>query len=130
LAFLAGLWVDVPAERLRGMSLDAQLQHILDEAKRAGVAAYGDLEQGRRWFSVWKAHLEAMHRYTAPRWDGEVQFFRAAELLPRMPRFMEQAWSERCSVLRLEVVPGNHESMLQPPHAQGLGARLARLLPD
>ncbi|QSQ25382.1 acyltransferase domain-containing protein [Pyxidicoccus parkwayensis] len=130
LAYLAGLWVEVPAARLRGLSLDAQLQLILDEARRAGVQAFADLEQGRRWFAVWKNNLEALVRYPAPRWEGEVQFFRAAERLPRMPRFMEQAWTERCSALRVEIVPGNHESMLLPPHAHVLGARLARLLPD
>jgi phthiocerol/phenolphthiocerol synthesis type-I polyketide synthase E len=130
LAYLAGIWVDVPAERLRGLTPDARLQHIMDASARAGVQAFATVEQGRRWFAVWKANLEAMLRYTAPRWDGEVQFFRAAERLPRMPAFMEQAWTERCTVLRLEVVPGNHESMLRPPHAQGLGARLARLLLD
>jgi thioesterase domain-containing protein len=130
LAYFAGGWVEVSAERLRGMTLDARFQHIIDEATRAGVPSFATVEQGRLFFEVWKANVEAMFQYTAPRWEGEVQFFRAAELLPRMPAFMEQTWVERSQALRLEVVPGNHESMLRPPHAEGLGARLARLLPD
>ncbi len=130
LASLAEGWAEVPVELLRGLPLDIQLQRIIDEAARAGAQAFASVEQGRRLLSVWKANFEAMHRYTAPRWEGEVQFFRAAERLPRMPALMEQAWAERCMAVRLEIVPGNHESMLRPPHAEGLGARLARLLPD
>jgi phthiocerol/phenolphthiocerol synthesis type-I polyketide synthase E len=126
LSFLVKPWLELPPERLRGLSLDAQLQLVLDEAARTGVEVlFSDVERGRRLLRVWMANTEAMYRYTAPRWEGgELQFFRAAEVAPRLPPRVEQTWIELGAAVRVEVVPGDHTSMLLPPHLEGLAARL------
>ncbi|MGZ3461575.1 MAG: thioesterase domain-containing protein, partial [Archangium sp.] len=123
-------WVDIPPGTLRGLSLDAQLQRVIDEATRASLELFfTDVERGRRLLRVWKANVNAMYRYTAPRWEGgELQFFRALELQPRMPDHLEQAWIDLCSAVRIEVVPGDHLTMMLPPHVEGLAARIRSFL--
>jgi thioesterase domain-containing protein len=120
----------MPPERLRGLSPGAQLQTVLDEAKRVGVEELcSDVERGRRLLQVWMANIAAMPRYAAPRWEeGELQFFRAAESEPELPVHPELAWIGRCGSVRVEVVPGGHTSMLQPPHVERLAARLRACL--
>ncbi|WNG36159.1 acyltransferase domain-containing protein [Archangium violaceum] len=89
----------------------------------------GSLEQERQLLRMWKTHVEALYRYTAPRWEtGELQFFRAAELQPRMPDHLELPWLDRCSAVRVEVVSGSHTSMMFSPHVEGLAARLRACL--
>ncbi|MFY0521998.1 hypothetical protein ACN28I_01905 [Archangium gephyra] len=132
-ALLAGLmasWVDLPAAALRGLPAEVQLQMVLDEAARRGVEPpFPDVERGLRFFRVWKNHVEALHRYTAPRWErGALDFFRAAELQPGRPEQLERAWMGRCPVVRVEVVPGDHDSMMRPPHVDGLAARIRACL--
>ncbi|WP_375773025.1 hypothetical protein NR798_19755 [Archangium gephyra] len=45
-----------------------------------------------------------------------------------MPSHLELAWTDRCAAVRVEVVPGDHISMMLPPHVDGLAARLRACL--
>ncbi|WP_052519231.1 amino acid adenylation domain-containing protein [Archangium violaceum] len=130
LAGMVASWVELPAEALRGLPTETQLQKVLDEAARRGIEPpFPDIERGLRFLRVWRSHAEALHRYTAPRWErGALQFFRAAELQPGRPEHLERAWLDRCSAVRVEVVPGDHDSMLRPPHVDGLAARIRACL--
>ncbi|WP_375773016.1 acyltransferase domain-containing protein [Archangium gephyra] len=130
LASMVASWVDLPAKALRGLPVEAQLQAVIDEAARRGTEpAFSDVERGLRFLRVWRTHVEALLRYTAPRWErGELQFFRAAELHPEMPSHLELAWTDRCAAVRVEVVPGDHNSMMLPPHVDGLAARIRACL--
>ncbi|WNG56962.1 acyltransferase domain-containing protein [Archangium gephyra] len=108
-------------------------QRFEDEAKRMrGEALFSEPGRGERLLRVWKTNLEALSRYTIAPWEGGVlQFFRAAEREPWMPEHPELAWIGRCEAVSVEVVPGGHTSMLQPPHVERLAARLrARLTGD
>jgi len=132
LSSLAREWIAIDPERLRGLSRDAQLQCVLDEARRTGVdLGFSDVEQGRRLLGIWKNNVHAMYRYVAPRWDdGELQFFRAIDGDPRNPERPESTWIDRCRAVRVEVTTGNHTSMLKAPHALRLGTRLRACLTD
>lgn len=128
LAFLVRHGPIGPA-RLRSLPLDAQLQLVLDEAKRlSGEIGFADVATGRLLLRVWRNNLDAMRRYTAPAWpDGEIQFFMADEPSDYLPPHLERAWIGRCAV-RVDRAPGDHLTMVQPPHAAVLGAKLqARL---
>jgi thioesterase domain-containing protein len=107
LAGMVASWVDIPVGALRGLLAEAQLQAVLDEAARKGLdPAFPVVERGLRFLRVWRSHAEALHRYTAPRWEGgALQFFRAAELQPGRPELLERDWTDRCSAVRVEVVP-------------------------
>lgn len=130
LSFLVRDWFQVSPERLRGLSPDARLQLVLEEAERAGVEAlFSDIERGRRMLQVWMANAEAMYRYPAPRWEGgELQYFRAAEVAPGLPPRGETAWIELGPSVRVDVVPGDHLGLLRPPHLEGLAARIRKCL--
>jgi phthiocerol/phenolphthiocerol synthesis type-I polyketide synthase E len=114
---------------LRGLSLDDQLARVIDAAAAAGAALpFSDLAQGRRLVAVWRNNARALRSYTAPPWpDGEVQYFVAAEQHPAMPPHLERAWIGRCA-LRIEVVPGDHVTMVMPPHAATLATRIRTVL--
>jgi thioesterase domain-containing protein len=130
LAGMVASWVDLPAGALRGLPAEAQLQKVLDEAARRGIEPpFPDVERGLRFLRVWRSHAEALHRYTAPRWEGgALQLFRAAELQPGRPARLGSGWADRCSEVRVEVVPGDHDSMLLPPHVDVLAARIRACL--
>jgi thioesterase domain-containing protein len=118
-------WLAIAADELRGQALARQLELVLDRAARAGAPlAFSTVEQGLRLHRVWRASFEALHAYAAPPWPhGELQYFRAAER-GRQPANPELAWIGRCARVTVEVAPGGHASMLLPPHAEPLGARI------
>jgi thioesterase domain-containing protein len=129
-AELVSAWCSVPPERLRDLPVTGQLQLVLDEAARTGArSSFASVDQGVQLLAVWRANFAALHGYAAPPWPrGELQFFRAAERDPRQPDHPELAWIGRCARVTVEVVPGGHTSMLLPPHAGQLGARIRTYL--
>ena len=125
IAAFAARPVGVARDQLRGRPLDAQLQLLLDEARRTGTEiAFSDLAAGRRMMRIWRNNFDAMWRYPAPPWpDGEVQFFAATERDDFLPPHLPLAWIGRC-VVRVELASGGHDAMVRAPHAAGLGARI------
>ncbi|MCY1016469.1 type I polyketide synthase [Pyxidicoccus sp. MSG2] len=120
----------ISAEQLRGLPLEEQFRLLHEHARKTGTEpVFPSLEQARRQIDVWLANGQAMSRYAPPRWEGgEVQYFLADETTPEKPDHAERGWMRLGAAVRVEVVPGDHTSMLLPPHAEGLGARLARLI--
>ncbi|HEU4730404.1 MAG TPA: thioesterase domain-containing protein, partial [Kofleriaceae bacterium] len=116
----------ISAGELRGLAVEDQLRRVLDEAARRQVPlSFSTVEQGVHLLSVWRANHEALRAYAAPAWpDGELQYFRAAQRGPRDPDHPELAWIGRCGRVTVELAPGAHTTMVLPPHAAQLGARL------
>ena len=125
LGFFAGRAVAVSPAQLRGRPRDAQLQLLLDEARRTGgELGFSDLAGGRLMMRIWNNNFQAMCHYTAPPWpDGEVQYFAAAERDSFLPPHLELAWIGRCAV-RVEICPGDHVSMVMAANAIVLGAKI------
>ncbi len=117
------------ADALRGRPLDEQLQIALDTARAAGVVLpFTSLAHGRRHVAVWENNIRALRAYTAPVWGGTIDFFSPAEALPDSPTSrLDHAWRDR-GTLHVEVVGGDHLSMIAPPHAAALGARIRSLI--
>ncbi|NNC08842.1 alpha/beta fold hydrolase, partial [Corallococcus exiguus] len=91
---------------------------------------FTDPEQQRRYVRVWEANMGALRDYAMPRFEaGILQFFRAATVIEHMPKHVELEWLDSGAVVRVETVPGDHQSMLTGGNAEGLGAKLAALLP-
>ncbi|WP_284332356.1 hypothetical protein, partial [Dyella flagellata] len=117
------------ADALRGRPLDEQLQITLDTAHAAGVALpFTSLAHGRRHVAVWENNIRALRAYTAPAWGGAIDFFSPADALPGSPTsHLDHAWRDR-GALHVEVAGGDHLSMIAPPHASALGARIRTLI--
>lgn len=76
----------------------------------------------RRLTAVLEANLQALHSYRPRPYDGPITLFAAREIqLPAATR----GWSDLAKGgLTLHEVPGDHDSILEPPHLD----HLARIL--
>jgi thioesterase domain-containing protein len=87
----------------------------------------GELPEAVRARRVAAATTRAMLAYAPRATAGRVVFLRAADRRPGDPPTPELAWIGAASGgTEVHVVPGNHDSMHEPPHV----AALARLLAD
>ncbi len=75
------------------------------------------------------AHTHARARYRPGSFDGPVALFRAAVASPEAEATAALGW-DRLAVRSLEVQrsPGDHRSMLAPPHAAALAASILAFL--
>ncbi len=75
------------------------------------------------------ANVAALYAYRPQPYAGRMLFFRAQERRPGDPPRPEIAWIDLaqggCDVL---LVPGNHETMHEPPHVLNMAERLRRHL--
>ncbi|MBN8231299.1 alpha/beta fold hydrolase [Corallococcus macrosporus] len=94
------------------------------------AAPFMDPEQERRFLRVWDANIQALLRYPMPPFEGgTIQFFRAATVVEPLPEHLGLEWLKTGAVVRVETVPGDHNSMLTGENAAALGAKLAALIP-
>jgi phthiocerol/phenolphthiocerol synthesis type-I polyketide synthase D len=75
-------------------------------------------------------------RYTPARYDGRVVLLRARDPHPLTtaldPRYLRTddtlGWDEYCGALEVVRVPGDHVSMIDPPHVAVLAERLGTVV--
>ncbi|MFY2556536.1 type I polyketide synthase [Corallococcus terminator] len=130
LTFRAGKAFTPSTEWPKDLSVEEQFRLLQEEAARDGIEPpFSEFEAARRQLDVLRANTRALSLYVPPRWDGgELQYFRARQPPPGFPPHPELGWLDLGAAARVEVVPGDHHSMLQAPHVEVLGAKLARLL--
>jgi amino acid adenylation domain-containing protein len=115
--------LNLPLADLAGLTLDRQWQRI---AERADLVE-GDVAVGiRRLAAVCRAHLAALAAYQARPYQGCAVLFQAV----REERRSDRRWQSIVPGLRVERVPGDHFTMLQPPHVSELTERLGRYLAE
>jgi amino acid adenylation domain-containing protein len=139
----------MPSRKAASLTADEQLAEALQRAKQAGlVPAEMRLEEARRLFELLKSHIEARLSYVPQPYAGRVTLFRAHEqllvpgvlsrrpLLAKAVRQMvgkmtdpEMGWG-RLATRGVEVheLPGNHFSILHPPHVTTLAIELRKCL--
>jgi thioesterase domain-containing protein len=128
-AFAREMGVAIPSELFSDAPEAARLALIAEEMKRSSKTALEvEPQVPARLFEMYWAHLRAWMSYKFPVYDAEVELFVAEENLPEDSLFTMQ-WEARVrgGVLR-HSVPGDHYSMLQPPHLSVLAQRLAERL--
>lgn len=112
---------------------DERIRLVLDRV-RAAVPGIGEAVLHHQYTSYVDARLA--ERYVPRPWPGPVLLLRAADshaltttLDPRYRRTDEAlGWDAFCPQLRVVRVPGDHVSMIDPPHVAVLAARLAEAL--
>jgi phthiocerol/phenolphthiocerol synthesis type-I polyketide synthase D len=123
----------IPRDELAGLDEDAQIRRVLDRLTEqvpdlgAGVLRH-----------QYESYVDARvaERYTPERYDGRVLLLRAQDPHPLTttldPRYLRTddtlGWDEYCPALEVARVPGDHVSMIDPPHVTALAAELAARL--
>jgi thioesterase domain-containing protein len=99
-----------PEERLPYIIGLAQEHNLIPPDFRAAQAG--------RFLRTLRANIEASARYVPEKYEGRVTLFRAAErVTPSIPHGETLGWGG-LAALEVHFVPGNHLTMLGPPHVE------------
>jgi len=138
---MGGMIAHEMACRLAGEDEEPELVALLDTfgpgqmpdlapapAAEAGTDEPAEAARARR---VAAANTRAMLDYRPPLYPGRAVFLRAAERRPGDPPHPELAWiGLAAGGTAIHVVPGDHDSMYDPPHAAAVAAVLAGYLAE
>ena len=84
----------------------------------------GSLIQARQ--AVMKSNLQALLNYRPKQYSGKVTMFWSSETPSRSYEDLRLAWSNVArDGFEVHVVPGNHMSMVEPPHVTVLAEKLS-----
>lgn len=124
------------SEQLLSLDEESQLKHLFKLGERSGLFPAGfDLTQLRDLFKVYRSNNEAVLAYRPGPCSAPLVLFRAEETMDDELTNTTYGWSQLAEgSLKIEVVKGNHFSMLDEPHvsllAQKLRLHLAHALPQ
>jgi amino acid adenylation domain-containing protein len=108
---------------VRSLDTEAGLARLLDEARRHGVPL--DLDGARHLFRLFSTNEAAMRTYAGGPHEGRVALFRPEGAA----HDAAAGWPALAPNLEIVPVPGDHYSLLRPPHVEVLAERLrSRLL--
>ncbi len=128
-----GVPFSVPRAELARLDEDAQIRWVLDTLAER-VPDIGDGVLRHQYESYVDARVA--ERYTPARHDGRVVLLRARDPHPLTtaldPRYLRTddalGWDEYCGALEVVRVPGDHVSMIDPPHVAVLAERLGAVV--
>ncbi|HLO02229.1 MAG TPA: amino acid adenylation domain-containing protein [Symbiobacteriaceae bacterium] len=127
-AILVGMIPELPlaVDHLRQLNADQQLDYIVAVAEREGILAHEMRpEDFRQAMLVHKLIVKARRTYIPSGYSGTVTLVRAAEHPGEDDADMTLGWGEAAARVELVTSPGNHQSMISPPHVEVL-AELVR----
>ncbi|MEU4520564.1 SDR family NAD(P)-dependent oxidoreductase [Amycolatopsis sp. NPDC024027] len=128
-----GVPFDVPREELARLDEDAQIRWVMAKlAEQVPDLGAGVLKH------QYESYVDARvaERYTPERYDGRVVLLRAQDPHPLTtaldPRYLRTddalGWDAHCGALEVVRVPGDHVSMIDPPHVAVLAERLGAVV--
>ena len=111
------------SEQLLSLDEESQLKHLFTLAQKSGIFPRGfDLTQLHHLFKVYRSNNEAALAYEPHACSAPLILFRAAETELTDATY---GWSHLAKgSLEVEVVPGNHYTMLDEPHVSLLAQKL------
>jgi thioesterase domain-containing protein len=112
--------LNMAVTELKEMPLERQWERIGARAKSMEGDGVAEI---RYLADVCQAHLAALAGYSWEPYAGPVVLFKVGQDAGLDPR-----WRTLCPDLRVERVPGNHYTVLRPPHVNVLAERLGRYL--
>ncbi len=120
----ARIGIGLPAmivEELRSLDINEGLRRLLGLAREADLLPPGlDLVGARRLFETFRTHAEAARCYEGGTYGGKALLFRPEDT----PRDSLPGWEGRVAELGVASIPGDHYSILRPPHIDDLVSRL------
>ncbi|MGK3992297.1 non-ribosomal peptide synthase/polyketide synthase [Sorangium sp. So ce1024] len=125
-------WQHLPWDLAHLSALDPRerLAHVLDRLRQAGELAI-DVDQADRWRRVFERDLAALRGYTPRPYPGPAALLRAEVVPGDLALADDRGWSAWITAgLAAHATPGDHHTMLRPPHVAALAAALSRHLDD
>jgi thioesterase domain-containing protein/NAD(P)-dependent dehydrogenase (short-subunit alcohol dehydrogenase family) len=129
LLYMAGDGV-VTVEELRELDAEARMRFTFERMRSLNkLPGEIDFEQMRNFMEIGKININAMFDYQPKRFPGRLTFFRAREWDGFNAEHPELAWLELASeAVEIQVIGGNHRTMLDQPQVRGLAKRLSNCL--
>jgi amino acid adenylation domain-containing protein len=114
------------SEELLSFSEEIQLEHLFKLAQSKGIFPKGfNLTQLHHLFKVYRSNNEAALAYRPRACSAPLALFRAAETMDEELTDTTYGWSQLAEgSLEIEVVTGNHFTMLEEPHVSLLAQKL------
>ena len=120
------------AEELREMSNDEQIAHVYQVARDVEWI-YPDitLEMFRYYVHIQKTHADAWRKYKPKHYPGSVYFFRAEDSDHEENKEIDLGWGKLADGgVQIFTVPGDHLTMIHPPHVKMLARTMRQCLGD
>ncbi len=121
--------IPLTPEELAPLGTEEQLAYAVEKARSADPTGGLSLEEARRLFRVLRANVAALFEYAPRPYAGRLLFFRARVRRPFDPPRPELPWIELAERgAEVLIVPGDHQTMHDPPHLETMAERLKPLL--
>lgn len=106
---------------------DELLARVLEQGKKAGlIPADIEASQAHRLIELCKSDFRASRNYVLHRYPGRVTLFKASEDLSGNLLDPTLGWSDWAEGgVDVQLVPGNHATMVYKPNVETLAAKLA-----
>jgi len=105
--------------------LHAMFLHEAGDGLMAGSSGSSMPRVDSHFFDVFKAHIAALGYYAPRPYDGRITLLRASDEIETRHYDPALGWSELSTQpVDIRAVPGDHFTMLEPPHLQALAAEL------
>jgi len=114
------------SDQLLNLDEESQLKHLFKLAERSGIFLKGfNLTPLHHLFKVYRSNNEAVLAYRPRACSAPLVLFRAAETMADKLADTTYGWSHLAEgSLEIEVVTGNHFTMLEEPHVSLLAQKL------
>jgi thioesterase domain-containing protein/acyl carrier protein len=124
-----GLSLD-PRDSLARLPKHELLERVLEHAKRAGLMPLDiEVSQAQPFIELCKADFRATRNYLLHRYPGRITLFKAGQELGGPSSDPTLGWGDWAQGgVDVEVVPGNHATMVYKPHVEVLAAKLRSCL--
>jgi amino acid adenylation domain-containing protein len=120
-----GLSLD-PRDSLARLPKHELLERVLEHAKRAGLMPQDiEVSQAQPFIELCKADFRATRNYQLRRYPGRITLLKAGLELSGASSDPTLGWSQWADGgVDVEVVPGNHATMVYKPHVEVLAEKL------
>jgi amino acid adenylation domain-containing protein len=125
--------LDVTLEQLGELGPDEQLPYLWEHARKLGILddeapeelvqqVLNDLKR------LFHSHLRLACEYRVRPYQGRITLFRPSDAPVEVATTPDRGWKRLADDVDVEIVPGQHHSMVKEPHVEILAERLSAYL--
>ncbi|MBC1312640.1 amino acid adenylation domain-containing protein, partial [Trichormus variabilis PNB] len=112
-------------EELRQFAPEEQITYVVEQAKQKNIFIETfDFDQAPHLLKILQINAQALQNYQPQSYSGSIVLLKAAET----EEDFESSWKQLVEQIETVVVPGNHISMMSPPHIQNLVQKIQDFL--